>query len=419
MTSSDLRERHRRALGAHTPLFYEQPVHLVRGEGVWLFDADGTRYLDAYNNVPCVGHANSRVASAMADQASTLNVHSRYLHGGVIDYAERLASLHDDSLTTTVFTCTGTEAIEVAMMTARAATGRRGIISTEATYHGNSTEVRKLSDIGRRLAAGAAPDPTIGAVPVPDLASGDLDTHLDFLGEAIEAMAASEQGFAGVLMCSLLANEGLPEIPNGYFAAATDLVHQAGGVMIADEVQAGFARSGTWWGYDRSGFVPDIAVMGKPMGAGLPLAAAMSSEELVGAFRRSTRYFNTFAASPLQAAVGMAVIDEIEDRDLLAQVNDVGGYLLEGVRAITDRPAQMGGIRGVGLFVGIDWLDEHGQPDAKGAVAIANQMKLRGVLMGRSGALDNCLKMRPPLVFEREHADVVLEAFGDVMSSVA
>ena len=341
MTSSDLRERHRRALGAHTPLFYDEPVHLVRGEGVWLFDEDGTRYLDAYNNVPCVGHANPRVAASMADQAATLNVHSRYLHGGVVDYAERLASLHHESLTTTVFTCTGTEAIEVAMMMARAATGHRGIITTEATYHGNSTEVRKLSDIGRRVAAGATQDPAIAAVPVPDAATDDVDTHLRYLGAAIDEMVASEAGFAGVLMCSLLANEGLPDIPHGYFGAAAELVRRAGGLMIADEVQAGFARSGKWWGYERSGFEPDIAVMGKPMGSGLPLAAAIASEDLVAAFRRSTRYFNTFAASPLQAAVGMAVIDEIEDRAILTQVTDVGSYLLDGVRAITDRPAQM------------------------------------------------------------------------------
>jgi len=419
MTESDLRERHRRALGANAPLFYERPVHLVRGDGVWLYDEDGTRYLDAYNNVPCVGHANKRVAAAMADQASTLNVHSRYLHAGVIEYAERIAALHADRLTTTVFTCTGTEAIEVALMTARAATGRRGIIVTDATYHGNSAEVRKLSGIARRTAAGDPGDPAIRAVPVPDIKTGDVEDHLAHLRTAIDAMANSEVGFAGVLMCSLLANEGLPHMPPGYFSAAAEMVRGAGGLMIADEVQAGYARSGQWWGYERSGFEPDIAVMGKPMGGGLPVAGAIASEDLIGSFRRSTRYFNTFAASPLQAAVGMAVIDEIEDRGLLEQVTDVGAYLLACVRGITDRPTQMGDVRGVGLFVGIDWLDEDGHPDAKGASAIANEMKLRGVLMGRSGEFDNCLKMRPPLVFEREHADVLVEAFGDVMSSVA
>ena len=421
MTEPDLRSRHMRLLGAGTPLFYGDPVHIVRGDGVWLFDHGGRRYLDAYNNVPCVGHANARVAEAMAKQARTLNVHSRYLHEGVLDYAERLTHLHAEPLSTVVFACTGTEANEIAMMMVRAASGGQGIITTDAAYHGNSTEVRKLSGIG----AGARGFPDVRAVPVPDadplLRAGmsnaeACDHHLDLLREQIEGFVADGVGFSGVMMCSILANEGLPTIPDGYMSGAAALVRDAGGFFIADEVQAGFARSGRWWGYETSSFVPDIATMGKPMGAGLPLAAVVAGNELVTTFRKQTRYFNTFAASPLQAAVGMAVIDEIEDRGLVESARDVGMYLLDGVGSEAADHPRVGSVRGCGLFIAVDWVDADGRPDVAGAQGVVDAMKGNGILMGKSGAHGNVLKLRPPLVFEREHADTVIAALGEVIS---
>ena len=427
MTGPDLRNRHMRLLGAGTPLFYGEPVHIVRGDGVWLFDDAGRRYLDAYNNVPCVGHANGRVANAMANQAATLNVHSRYLHEGVLDYAERLTRLHAEPLSTVVFACTGTEANEVAIMMARAASGGEGIITTDAAYHGNSTEIRKPSGIGARKSAGAGRSRSAGvrAVPVPDAApllgagmssSGARDHHLDLLREQIDGFVKDGVGFAGVMMCSILANEGLPTIPDGYMSGAAALVRDAGGFFIADEVQAGFARSGRWWGYETSSFVPDITTMGKPMGAGLPIAAVVANNELVTTFRKQTRYFNTFAASPLQAAVGMAVIDEIEDRGLVENARDVGAYLLDGVCSIAADHAAVASIRGRGLFIAIDWVDVEGRPDVAGAQGVVDAMKDSGILMGKSGAYHNVLKLRPPLVFEQEHADIVIAALGEVIS---
>ena len=238
-----------------TPLFYEQPLHIVRGEGVFLFDADGKRYLDMYNNVPCVGHANPHVVEAMQRQAATLNVHSRYLHEGVLDYAERLVAKHDASLERVVFTCTGTEANEVAIGMARLATGGRGIICTDRAYHGNSALVSKLTWAGGRS------DPEIRSVrfpqtyrPIEDgLSEAELaDRYLADVEAAIESFAAEGVPLAGMLVCSLLANEGLPDIPKGYMARAAKMVRDAGGLFIADEVQAGFCRSGRWWGYETS-----------------------------------------------------------------------------------------------------------------------------------------------------------------------
>ena len=421
-STTELLARRERLLGTGITTFYQDPVHIVRGEGVWLYDADGRRYLDVYNNVPCVGHANSRVVEAMRRQTETLNVHSRYLHEGVLDYAERLTALHADSITTAVLTCSGTEANEVAIQMARAATGGRGLICTDAAYHGNSTEVRKLTRLRKQES------PEYRSIPVPqryrpieDGLAGEALTaaYLDRLHEQIDGFAADGVPFAGVLFCPILANEGLPDIPAGFMSQAAELVRAAGGLFICDEVQAGFARTGRWWGYETSGFVPDIVTMGKPMGNGLPLAGVAASAELVGAFRASTRYFNTFASSPLQAAVGQAVIDVIEEENLTARVTAVGSYLRDQLRTIGENCEPIAEVRGHGLFVGVEWVKDRRSkdPDPDGAEVIMNRLRKAGFLMGRAGQHGNVLKVRPPLVFKREHADLFLEGFASAVST--
>ncbi len=415
-TTEDLLARRERLLGAGIATFYEDPVHIVRGEGVWLYDADGRRYLDLYNNVPCVGHAHPRVVEAMQRQTETLNVHSRYLHEGILDYAEHLTSVHAEHLTTAVFACSGTEANEVAILMARAATDGRGLIYTQAAYHGNSTEVRKLSrlrDEGER---------EFRSIPVPQRyrpIEDDLDdealteAYLGRLRAEIDGFAEDDIPFAGMMVCSILANEGLPDIPLGFMSRAADLVRDAGGLFICDEVQAGFARSGNWWGYETSGITPDIVSMGKPMGNGLPLAGVVASQELVETFRNKTRYFNTFASSPLQAAVGQAVLNVIEDEGLVESVASVGAYLKDNLRALQESCEPMADVRGHGLFIGMEWVKdrESKEPDPAGADVIVNRLRQAGFLMGRAGEHGNVLKVRPPLVLKQEQADMFLEAF--------
>src|SRR5580693_3557738 len=421
--TTTLLARRDRALGAGPPLFYEHPLHIVRGEGAYLYDADGRRYLDMYNNVPCVGHANPRVVEAMTRQQATLNVHSRYLHEAVVEFCERLAALHGPEIESVILTCSGTEANEVALRMARFVTGKRGILCTDSTYHGNSELVGSLSRLGKQPSA----NPSVRAFPFPEkfrpIASGlseaDLcDAYLEKLDAAIADLQGSGEGVAAMIVCSILANEGLPDIPAGFMARAAAMVHEAGGLMIADEVQAGYCRTGNWWGYEVTGFQPDIIVTGKPMGNGLPLAATAASKPLVDEFRARTRYFNTFASSPLQAAVGMAVIDVIERDGLRENVASVGAALKQALVERKPGCPWIGDVRGHGLFIGIEVVkdDDAHTPDQELTVDIVNRLKDKGFLTSNAGVFRNTVKIRPPLVFSQQNAQAFLGAFDEMVS---
>jgi 4-aminobutyrate aminotransferase-like enzyme len=425
MTTQQILERRDRVLGAGAPLFYNEPLHLVRGEGVYLYDPDGRRYVDMYNNVPCVGHANPHVVEAMTKAQGTLNVHSRYLHEGILDFAERLVGLHGPSIESVIVSCSGTEAIEVALRIARFATGKGGIVCSNGTYHGNSEAVSKLT----RLPVGVNTIADVRSFPfpetyrplVPGASEEELaDAYLARLAEAIRSLEADGVGFAGMIVCSILANEGLPNIPAGFMERAAKMVHAAGGLVISDEVQAGYCRTGKWWGYEVSGLQPDIVVTGKPMGNGLPLAATASSRELIEGFRAKTRYFNTFASSPLQAAVGMAVLDVIERDNLRESVGTVGAKLkAELVKRMPGRP-WIGDVRGQGLFIGLEVVkdDADKTPDVERTVDVVNRLKDKGYLTSNAGIFRNTVKIRPPLVFKWEHAEAFLGAFDEVLTEI-
>ena len=401
-------------------MFYDEPIELQRGEGVWLFDRNGDRYLDLYNNVPCVGHANPRVASAVAEQSSTLNVHSRYLHRGVIDYVERVVDLHHDGLESMIMACSGTEATEVAIMMARTSTGNKGVICTNATYHGNlaTTAALKALPVGTdRDGVRSIAHPEMFRPMEAGLTSDDLrDRYLDQLRQTIDELTRDGHGLAAMIICSIFANEGLPTVPDGWFQAAVDIVHEAGGLVIADEVQAGFGRSGRWWGYEANNFVPDIATMGKPMGNGLPMSAVIASHDRVSEFRAKHFYFNTYAASPLQAAAGNAVIDEISDHDLIGRVDTVGQELRSRLKEIQPNAPAMGDVRGTGMFTGVDWVvPGTTNPDLEGAAWMVEAFKRRKMLLSRAGQFKNVLKVRPPLIFDQSHLALFLEAFEETL----
>ena len=425
MTLEALQRRRDLALGAGAELFYDEPLEIVRGEGVYLFDRDGRRFVDMYNNVPCVGHANPAVVEAMATQQATINVHNRYLHEGIVAFAERLAGLHHDGIESVVFSCSGTEANEVAIQMARTVTGHRGIVCTDAAYHGNSELVGALTGVGTgrhpRHEIHGFPYPDLYRPIAPDLDQAELcDAYLAHVAAAIEELKSGGAGFAALILCPILANEGLPEFPEEFMQKATELVHREGGLVIADEVQSGYGRTGRWWGYEGTGFRPDIVVTGKPMGNGLPLSATAASREAVNAFRAGTGYFNTFSSSPLQAAVGMAVLDEIERLGLLANAAAVGDRLADELEKRLPLHEAIGDVRAYGLFIGVEMVtDKDGNtPDAGTARRLANRLKDHGFLTSYAGKFDNVLKIRPPLVFAEEHADAFLEAFDACMEEL-
>ena len=419
-----LLERRYRLLGAGAPLFYNEPVHIVRGEGVWLYDATGKKYLDVYNNVPNVGHCHPRVVAALHRQSQTLNVHSRYLHELALDYAERLTGLHDDPLSMAFIVCTGSEANEIALRMARQATGKQGIICTNCAYHGNTTAVDELATY---FHGGTAPSPNVKAVPFPDsyrpldgLAGEALAAaYADKVKQAIDEFEQEGSGCAGMLICTLFSGEGLPNVPPGYMEQAMGHVRAAGGLYIADEVQAGFARSGRQtWGYQLHGVTPDIVTMGKPMGNGHPLAGVVAGPDLVNGFRERVMYFNTFGGNPVQCAVGMAVLDVIEEENLQENCRVVGEYIRDGLRSLQAEYELIGDVRGHGLFIGVELVAdrETKTPAPLEAKAIVNAMKDKGVLISNIGQYDNVLKMRPPLPFSKDNADLLLSVLADVLA---
>ena len=306
---------------------------------------------------------------------------------------------------------------------ARIATGKAGIVCTNATYHGNSEAVGKLTRLG--TGSNAAGD--VRAIPFPErfrpLVPGAseaalADAHLARLDDAIRGLEQDGIGLAALIVCPIFANEGLPDVPRGFMARAAAMVREAGGLVIADEVQAGYCRTGRWWGYEGAGFVPDIVVTGKPMGNGLPLAATAASRTLVEGFRARTRYFNTFASSPLQAAVGHAVLDVIERDGLAAKVAAVGANLKAALAERASHCRAIGDVRGHGLFIGIEMVKAGREPDAELAIRIVNALKDRGFLTSNAGAFRNVVKIRPPLVFEHAHAQEFLAAFDATLAEL-
>ena len=420
--SADLVARRQRTFGPTSMLFYKQPLNLVRGEGVWLYAADGRRYLDAYNNVPSCGHCHPRIVAAVAAQMGQLNTHTRYLYDIVYTYAERLLATYPADVSNVVFTCTGSESVDLALRIARTVTGGSGIIATENAYHGNTSLVTEVSP----SSASAAPrSPTVFLVPAPDTYRLGLEAacrqFTEGVGNALRQMNAQGIKPAAMIADSILSSDGVYPGSSGFLADAVERVHQAGALYIADEVQPGFGRTGeAMWGFQRHGIVPDLAVMGKPMGNGYPIGGVAAKPALLAAFGSGSGYFNTFGGSPVASAAGLAVLDVIKDEGLQDNARDTGAYLLEGLREAASRHDCAGDVRGAGLYVGFEFVGskEARDPDQAAATFAVNALRERGILVGTAGLHGNILKIRPPLCFTREHADKLIEGMRSVLSEM-
>jgi len=417
MTTESLINRRKRAMGPAYRLFYQQPVHLVRGEGALLYDADGREYLDCYNNVASVGHCHPKVVEALAKQASLLNTHTRYLHENVVTYAERLAATMPGDLSVCMFVCTGTEANDLAFRIARTVTGNEGAIVTGHAYHGNSLVVTELST--EEYPASEQPD-YLETVEAPDGYRGSYryaDTgwgqkYAALADKAISALHKRGKQPAMFICDNIFSSNGVLTPPPEYLQDMYRRVRAAGGLIIADEVQSGLCRLGDhMWGFQDSDVIPDIVTMGKPIGDGHPLAAVVTTPAIAEAFARKFHYFNTFGGNPVSAAVGLAVLDVIEQENILQNVHDVGAYLGRGLKELARENPLIGDVRGKGLFYGVELVKDpvSRQPAAHQALEIRENLRNNGVLLSTSGAFDNVLKIRPPMVFSRSNADELLD----------
>jgi 4-aminobutyrate aminotransferase-like enzyme/Ser/Thr protein kinase RdoA (MazF antagonist) len=421
-----LRERRSRALGPSYRLFYDRPVHLVRGEGTWLYDADGRRYLDCYNNVASVGHCHPHVVGALARQAATLNTHTRYLHDNVVRYAERLTGTMPGDLRVCYFVCTGTEANDLAIRIARVVSGHEGVIVSDDSYHGNSNVVGAASTC---MYPKSEQPEWLATVPPPNGYRGEYRYGTPDLGPkyaahidtAIAKLQQRKQGAAAWLCDIIFDSNGTILSPPGYLEYTVKAIRAAGGLFIADEVQSGFYRTGDeMWAFKYSGTVPDIVALGKPIGDGHPIGAVITTPAIAAKFAAKFSYFNTFGGNPVSAAVGMAVLDVLEREGVQQNVIAAGKVLESGLATLAGKYPLVADVRGKGLFWGLEIVRDHATraPAVAEADRIMNLLREDGFLLGRTGAFDNVIKVRPPLVFTPDHARMLLEGLARALERV-
>ena len=406
----------RTRLGPALSLSYDDPVRLESGDGVWLTDVDGNRLLDAYNNVPQVGHSHPRVTAALASQARRLTTNTRYLVDEVAAYADRLAALLPGDLSVVMFVNSGSEANDVAIQIARAVTGNRGAVITEHAYHGTTAATAALSPEELGPAAlepwvarigGAA---TLGADDAAERVAGEVDGAFARLREA-------GHGPAFLICDDVFSSDGIFAVPPGYLRAAYARARAAGALCVADEVQAGFGRVGEpFWGFAQDGVMPDIVTLGKPMGNGHPMGAVITTPTIAAEFAERWHFFSTFAGSPVATAVGSAVLDVIERERLAERAERVGAYLRARLTEVAASHPVIRQVRGPGLFIGVE-LDCDVPEHAGIGRAVANGLRRRGVLVGATGPQLNVIKIRPPLVFSEAHADRVAEALDATLQA--
>lgn len=426
----ELLERRRRRLGPSLSLSYRAPLEIVRGFGTWLWDADGQRYLDAYNNVPHVGHCHPKVVRAVAEQLALLNTNTRYLHRTILDYADRLVAKLPPPLTVCFFTASGSEANELALRLARAATGRRDMLVMAGAYHGHTSSLIDLSPYKHSGPGGEGAPEWVHVSPIPDTYRGEFRAsdpragarYAERVAERIARAGADGREIAGYLAETFPSVGGQVVPPEGFFPAVYAAVRTAGGVCIADEVQTGFGRTGeTFWAFERYGVVPDIVVLGKPIANGYPMGAVVTTAEVARSFANGMEFFSTFGGSTAACAAALATLQVVEEEGLQANAAAVGETLLAGLRALAERRELIGDVRGCGLFVGVELVRDRATREPAGAEAaeVAERMRRRGVLIGTDGPHHNVLKIRPPLCFAAADAALLLAALDGALAEVA
>jgi 4-aminobutyrate aminotransferase-like enzyme len=420
----------RERLGRNLSVSYRRPLMIVRGFMQYLYDETGRAYLDVHNNVPLVGHSHPRVVRAAREQLALLNTNTRYLHDNVVRYAERLSRLLPEPLRVCFFVNSGSEANELALRLARTHTGREDVIVLEHGYHGHTTTLIDVSPYKFDGPGGRGGKPWVHVAQLPDDYRGSYrrddpqagPKYARHVGAIVDRMRAEGRGLAAFLAETLPSVAGQIVFPPGYLAGAYRHVRAAGGVCIADEVQTGFARLGTHlWGFATQGVVPDVVVLGKPIGNGFPLGVVVTTREIAVSFDNGMEFFSTFGGNPVSCAAGLAVLDVLEDERLQERALRVGQHLMTGLRRLQEKHALIGDVRGSGLFLGVELVRDRTtlEPATEEASYVVNRLRECGVLTGTDGPHHNVLKLRPPLVFSERDADFFVATLDEVLGEDA
>ena len=426
--AESLANRHR-LLGHNLSISYREPLKIVRGWKQYLFDDQGCKYLDAYNNVAHVGHNHPRVVAAAQKQMGILNTNTRYLHDNILRYAEKLTSLLPETLNVCFFVNSGSEANELALRLARTFTNQKDMIVLDAAYHGNTTGMIDISPYKHNGPGGMGTPDWVHIAPIPDDYRGSYKRNdlgagakyaKDVLG-VIDKLKANGRGLAGFIAESLPSVGGQIIPPPSYLKNVYRYVREAGGVCIADEVQTGFGRVGThFWGFEIQGVSPDIVVLGKPIGNGHPLAAVITTSEIAHAFHNGMEFFSTFGGNPVSCAIGLEVLNVVLDENLQEHALHVGNRLLAGLRPFVDQFPLVGDVRGSGLFLGLELVTnrESLDPATIEASYVMNRLREYGILLGTDGPFHNVVKIRPPMPFDEENAVFLVEMMERVLDEL-
>ena len=415
--------RRKKLLGPDLSLSYENPLHLIRGEDVWLYDTDGRAYLDAYNNVAHVGHCHPDVVTVISRQAGLLNTNTRYLHDAVVDLSEHLTATLPAGLDVCFFVNSGSEANDIAWQMAKAVTGNTGLLVLEDAYHGISEATFAMStseyDPAKR------PD-YVEALESPDSYRGRLRGDAEEIGngyaqgcdQALSSLAGRGHQPAALIVDTGTSSSGILDLPAGYLPSIAKKIQAAGGLYIADEVQVGLGRSGShFWGFETHGAQPDIVTIGKPIGNGHPIGIVVTSRKILAKFNSDVPFFSTFGGNPVSAAAGLEVLKVIARQNLQQNADETSVYLKQRIKDLAKRETLIGDVRGSGLLIGIDLVLDRDTREPADVIAnqVYNHMRDNGVLIGIAGPHGNVLKIRPPITFSKSHADQLVTALANAL----
>jgi 4-aminobutyrate aminotransferase-like enzyme/Ser/Thr protein kinase RdoA (MazF antagonist) len=417
----------REVLGKNLSISYEKPLKVVRGWMQHLYDESGRAFLDFYNNVPLVGHSHPRVVRAVQKQIALLNTNTRYLHGGVNRYAQSLTQHLPDPLRVCFFVNSGSEANELALRLARTHTQREDIIVLEHAYHGNTSTLIDISPYKFDGPGGSGRKPWVHIACMPDDYRGKYrredaqagTKYAAHIGEILDGMRTQGCAPAAYIAETLPSVGGQIVFPPNYLADVYSRVRGVGGLCIADEVQVGFGRLGThFWGFETQNVIPDVVVLGKPIGNGFPLAAVITTPEIARSFDNGMEFFSTFGGNPVACAAGIAVLTVVEEENLQQRALRVGNYLKKSLASLQAQYPIIGDVRGSGLFLGVDLVLDPVTRSAATAQAryVVNRLRERGILTGTDGPFNNVIKLRPPLIISERDVDIFTETLGSVLA---